>query len=251
MDKDFIKDLVENKDKYASLKKATIKLCDGSVTGVINNIIENKSFNKSANDTGIINKIIIGNTYNWMDSHSDVHKAGVFAKSIKERKSNIFHLVDHEYKLTARIGEPNDIYEKNIRWKDLGVDKAGETEALFLDSSIYKSYNERIFNDYSNNKIQQHSVGMQYTKLALAVNDEEYEEEYKLWKSVIDSVGNKDVAIDKGFFWYVSEAKLIEISAVLLGSNELTPTLPAAQEKVKLGVDSEKMKAIKAFLAIK
>ena len=41
----------------------------------------------------------------------------------------------------------------------------------------------------------------------------------------IDKLGNPEQAEEKGYFWLVREAKLIEISAVLLGSNELTPTL--------------------------
>ena len=69
--------------------------------------------------------------------------------------------------------------------------------------------------------VDQHSVGMQYVKIDLAVNDEDYEEEYKLWQDNIDQIGNKEQAEQKGYFWLVREAKLIEISAVLLGSNEL------------------------------
>jgi len=34
-------------------------------------------------------------------------------------------------------------------------------------------------------------------------------------------------SIEQGYFWAVKEAKLIEISAVLEGSNELTPTIDA------------------------
>ena len=39
--------------------------------------------------------------------------------------------------------------------------------------------------------------------------------------------GNQAAATELGFFWAVSEAKLIEISCVLEGSNTLTPTLEA------------------------
>jgi len=99
------------------------------------------------------------------------------------------------------------------------------TEALMMDTEIFKDYNSQIFNAYKSNKINQHSVGMQYVKIDLAINDESSETEYKVWSDNIDSLGNKEKAIEKGYFWLVREAKLIEISAVLAGSNELTPTM--------------------------
>jgi hypothetical protein len=66
---------------------------------------------------------------------------------------------------------------------------------------------------------------MQYVKIDLAVNDSQYEEEYKVWSDNIDQIGNREHAEEKGYFWLVREAKLIEISAVLMGSNTLTPTI--------------------------
>ena len=37
--------------------------------------------------SGSIKRMIIGNTYNWMDSHDDVHMKGIFTKSIQENKN--------------------------------------------------------------------------------------------------------------------------------------------------------------------
>jgi len=214
-------EMVSKKSELIAIKKATNKLVQGGMSALLPNQITKGVFSNSDN---AIKRTIIGNTYLWMDSHDDVHAKGVFKKSISERK-DIFHLHDHEYKLTAKVGEPIKIYEDAINWKDLGVDKSGETQALFMDSEIFKGYNERIFNDYLSSKINQHSVGMGYVQIDLAVNDEEFEEEYKLFNSVIDLLGNKQQALDKGYFWYVKEAKLFEISAVLMGSNSLTPTI--------------------------
>jgi DNA-directed RNA polymerase len=42
---------------------------------------------------------------------------------------------------------------------------------------------------------------------------------------------NKDVAMKRGYFWVVYEIKLLEVSAVLWGANELTPTIHQAEEK--------------------
>ena len=240
MNKDKIKDLVENKAELISLKKAEIK----TVKGGLNAVIPNKSTTTKGvfkNNDKSLERTIIGNTYMWFDSHEDVHAKNVFSKSIKERKNNIFHLHDHEFKITAKVGDPLDIYESEIKWKDLNVDKEGSTDALFMDTEIFKEYNAQIFNEYKKNKINQHSVGMQYVKIDLAVNDESFDDEYKVWSENIDQIGNKEKAEKKGYFWFVREAKLIEVSAVLLGSNELTPTM--AQDKQ---ADSESLETKEA-----
>lgn len=219
-----LKELVANKNQLIDLKKASIKTVKGGLSFMP---VPNKATFKGAYKNGDTNiqRTIVGNTYLWMDSHEDVHAKNLFKKSVSERKGNIFHLHDHEFKITSKVGEPIDIYEKEISWRELNVDKDGSTQALFMDSEIKKEYNTLIFNEYKNNKISQHSVGMQYVKIDLAVNDEEFEDEYKVWKENINVIGNKELAEEKGFFWFVREAKLIEISAVLMGSNELTPTL--------------------------
>lgn len=219
-----VKELVEQKSELIALKKAEIKTVKGGLTTLVDrSVVKSETTNKDSDNT--LTRTVVGNTYLWMDSHDDVHAKGVFTKSIKERQKDIFHLHDHEFKLTAKVGDPKKVYEKEILWKDFGVEKDGSTIALLMDSEIQKDYNEKIFKAYKNNQITQHSVGMQYVKIDLAVNDESYEEEFKVWQDNIDSIGNKELAEDKGYFWYVREAKLIEISAVLLGSNSLTPTL--------------------------
>ena len=244
MDKEFIKDLVENKSSHIAMKKSSMKLTKGGLSMVVgNHTIANKSANKQE-DVGVVRKTIVGNTYLYLDSQKDVLAKGVFAKSLRESGKNAFHLSDHDFKLTARIGDPVKIYEQEIAWKLLGVDKDGTTEALFMDSDIKKEYNERIYNDYKSGVIQQHSVGLRYQKLELAVNDESYEEEFKLWKSVIDQVANKEEAEKDGYFFYVKEAQLIEISAVLLGANPITPTIETSKTE-----EETKEQAIKQWLS--
>lgn len=219
--------LIKYKAELISFKKSAVKNCDSIIVDS-DNIIEVKEAvsNLGADDlaNGRIKRTIIGNTYNWMDSHSDVHMKGIFSKSISENK-NIMHLHDHIYQTTAKVGTPISVYEKSIKWSDLGINKEGRTIALMMDSEIKKSYNQMIFEEYLNKEINQHSVGMQYVKLALAVNDADYKEEFANWNSYIGNVANSEKAIEQGYFWAVTEAKLMEISAVIKGSNELTPTL--------------------------
>jgi len=221
--------LKENKSDLIEMKRATKKTFVMTPELIPAIDVMNKSLSTSTkNDTeDMIQRTIVGNTYNWMDSHDDVHVGSTFSKSIGERVGKIWHLHDHEYKLSAKIGTPTKVYEKQIRWADLGVNKTGSTTSLMMDTNIKKSMNKSIFEEYKSGSIDQHSVGMYYVKIDLALNDPQYEEEFKVWNQYIDMLGNKNIAEDKGYFWAVKEAKLLEISAVLEGSNELTPTIEA------------------------
>lgn len=239
-----IKYMVEHKSELIEMKKSAVKFTDAfqmSAAICDKALGAQKAMHTSTkNDTETtIERTIIGNTYNWMDSHQDVHLDGTFSKSISERKDKIFHLHDHEYKVIAKVGKPIDVYEKQVKWRDLGIDKDGSTTSLMMDSQIRKDMNNMIFNEYKDGQVDQHSVGMYYVKLDLAVNDPDYEKEYKEWVNAIDKIGNREKAEENGYFWSVKEAKLIEISAVLRGSNELTPTIEAKDNEPPTGTQGK------------
>lgn len=221
--------LVANKSALIDLAKSAIKYADAF--GVSENeerVV--KAVNAGVTDSGdVIKRTVIGNTYNWLDSHGDVHANGCFGKSITERTP--WHLHDHVQQIMAKVGTPTAVYENAIAWQRLGVQKAGTTQALFMDSDISKELNPTIFRAYKSGEITQHSVGMRYVKLALAVNDDDYPEEKKTWDTNIGNLGNPQEAEKTGFFWLVQEAKLIEVSCVLEGSNSLTPTMDSSTVK--------------------
>jgi hypothetical protein len=103
-----------------------------------------------------------------------------------------------------------------------------------MDTNIIKDYNPLIYSMYLGKEINQHSVGMHYVQIDLAVNDEEMKAEFATWNKYIAGIGNKDKAIEQGYFWAVKEAKLVEISAVLAGSNELTPTVHNEEKEINI-----------------
>ena len=140
---DKIKDLVENKELHIAKKKSETKHCKGSLNATLSTDTALKGLYSNSEDK--LERTIIGNTYLWMDSHDDVHAKGCFAKSIKERQNKIFHLHDHKFERTAKVGNPQSIYEKDITWKELGIAKTGNTQALHMDTEIIKSYNSQIF----------------------------------------------------------------------------------------------------------
>ena len=220
--------LVKHNKEIIEFKKAVVKHTTPTTTDKENcSTVKALSTSKEHDTDNVIKRTVIGNTYNWLDSHGDVHLEGTFGKSISERQNKIWHLHDHEQKITAKVGIPSKIYEETVSWSDLGIKKAGTTTALMMDSDIRKDYNNLIFQEYKDGNIDQHSVGMYYVKIDFAVNDKDHKAEFKTWNDNIDKIGNREKAEELGYFYAVKEAKLVEISAVLQGSNELTPTIEA------------------------
>lgn len=176
-------------------------------------------------DVDSIRVKVVANSANWVDSHMDMIVDGAPARSIRERKNLIPHLHDHLHLMTAEVGDVQDIYLADISLTELGLDMKGATECVIMVSDVKKSMNEKVFNRYKDGKVKQHSIGLQYVRLELAIDDSESEKEYSFFKDYYDKAINKDKIDEYGFFWVVQEYKLIENSAVLFGSNELTPTL--------------------------
>jgi hypothetical protein len=145
------------------------------------------------------------------------------------------HLQEHELKFDHIISDGGDLTAavKDYSWKELGYKYEGTTQALTFDSAIKRSRNPKMFEQYSNGWVKSHSVGMQYVKIALCVNNKEYKEEYNNWQKYISQVANQQAAKDLGYFYAITEAKVIEGSAVPIGSNPITPTQETSTEPLK------------------
>ena len=78
---------------------------------------------------------------------------------------------------------------------------------------------------------------MRYMEFWLAVNDNEYKEEFETWEKYFNVIANKEDALNNGFFWAVTMGKNIEGSAVVRGANFATPTLHV-EEKTGTGDQS-------------
>jgi hypothetical protein len=227
--KERIKFLYENQDEIKQVKKSAIKHCD--VFDFTNKSNANKSLFTSHSDdleSGILKRSLIGNTYNWLDSHDDLHVGNTFKKSITDKNANqILFFHDHINSLTSKLGYFESIEEVKVFWQDLGIEKSGMTTVLLFEANIEQRRNKIIFEDYAKGLINQHSVGMRYIKIDLALNstDTEFKEQKDLFDRYISNIGNKEKAIEQGFFWAVTEAELKELSAVTQGSNEITYTV--------------------------
>lgn len=229
--------LIDNQKEIISLKKANLKVCDPftfSLKGELPITVKAASVDQTDKDTeDVIYRTVVGNTYLWLDSHEDVHMKNCFKASLAQKESvRIAHLHDHIHQITAKVGKFLDVYEGDIKWSELGVSKDGKTQALFGYSEIQKEMNESVFKQYRNGDIDQHSVGMRYVSVKFALNDKDYPEAYAEWNKVYPQLGNPEKADERGYFYCIYEAGLIEISCVLNGSNELTPTMPVKEELI-------------------
>lgn len=221
--------LVENKSTLIAQKKAELKHADA--ISYLSPMIDkgngaskaNEPFTPEGDEFKV--KVII-NTTNLMDSHLDVHIPGLWGKSLKENK-DIMHIREHKMSFSHIISNGADLkaFTKTFSFSELGFDFEGDTEALVFESNIKRERNEFMFDQYSKGYVKQHSVGMRYVKLVMCINNESYGAEFEAWEKYFPMVANKEMAEDKGYFWAVKEAKVIEGSAVPLGSNFVTPTL--------------------------
>lgn len=230
-------ELKHDKTKLYSLKKATFKQADAFSFTLPNEHTKDeeiKSIGSKINpDTNILQVKSVINTTNLLDSHGDVHMKGLWKKSLSENKG-IYLLQEHKQSFANIISDDVTPTTKNLTWKSLGYDFEGSTQALVFDSLIPKTkYNELMFDMYLNGRVKNHSVGMQYVKIAFCVNstDSYWKEEKDNFDKYINEVANKEDAMQAGNFWAVLEAKVIEGSAVLRGSNTITPTLQTSEVK--------------------
>lgn len=239
--KELYKFLRDNKKQLIAQKKMDIKKCDP-----VNYSPGYFSVEKDLSVKAISGEVIppdadsfrvkvVANTSMWCDTAMDVLLRDSGKKSMKERKGLIPHIHDHEWMTDAEVGDVQSIYYEDVSLRELGVKQEGSAQALIFETDIIRSYNERIFDKYRNKKVKQHSIGLRYVNLLLALNepdDEYYEDEYKVWKKYIDQIINKDYVESKGYFWAVPEYMLLENSCVLFGANQLTPTLSTGEKSI-------------------
>jgi len=232
--KELLKFLVENKSLLIEEKKSSNKEADPISVGAD---ISSKFF---VDKTGQLVKAVAGqqaavngpatvlcviNTTNWLDSHGDVHIPGIWKKSLKDSNDQL-HLQEHSMCFDKVISDESKAYTEKLTWKELGLEMPGVTEALIF-STPFSGRNPFMEEQYRKGFVKNHSVGMRYVVIKLCVNeseDEYFKEEYANWVQYAPQVANIEDAEKQGFFWAVLEAKVIEGSAVVKGSNIITPT---------------------------
>lgn len=228
-----------NKDFVLASKRAVPKYADAVIGGVNvesavsgrnAEIIKELGGAFAAPVNGLMQVKCVINTTNLLDSHMDVHIPGIWKKSLAETKT-VYLLQEHQRAFDKVISDEVTAATKSLSWKALGFDFEGKTQALIFDSTIKEERNPFMFDQYAKGYVKNHSVGMRYVKMFTCVNSEEkyWAEEKANWDKYYPEVVNNDVADELGMFWAVTEAQMLEGSAVLFGSNYATPTIDVTE----------------------
>jgi len=216
--------LASNKDEVLKMKRSIIKIADVfEMPKIGNKAMESQPIIE--NEVDKLHVKVVANTALWVDSQLDMLLPDCWKKSITERPELIPHLHDHIRQIDAKVGEVTAIYGQNFTYTELGINGIGQTQALIFETDILKEYNEMVFAQYKDGKINQHSISLQYINLVIAINDKKQDKEYQLWNQYLPLAINPAKALETGYFFIVKECRIIENSCVLFGANEITPTL--------------------------
>lgn len=220
-------ELVKNKERLKAEKLASV------VTGKTCSLVLRGSGVAKADDaTQDSNKFTaVINTTNWFDSHRDVHAKGVWGEDPIE---GISYVLDHDFSISGLIAQPDDVEVEvsRMRWKQLGLDINGTTDALLFHVEIKDYANPAFLRAKNGGVVMQNSVRMRYDEIVLCINNKETGAEFEAWNKYIKEVANREEAEEVGYFWYVKRARVwLEGSAVLRGSNSVTPMLKSMSEQ--------------------
>ena len=240
-EKELFDHLVSNEEEIFAQAKMEMKCSDG--IGAYSTPIRSEFSQKSSTVSDLLQKDSLElklaiNTTNILDSHGDVHINGLWNKSLKENR-RLLHLQEHKRSFDAVISKGSNLkaYTESLTWKSLGFDMEGSTEVLTFDSNVTKNQNEYMFEQYAKGNVDEHSVGMVYVKMVTCINDEDYPTQKENYDKYSPMIANKEALEGTKYFWAVLEAKCVEGSSVLMGSNSFTPTQSVKQEIYKSAVE--------------
>lgn len=225
-----MRELIANKKMILAAKKAAIKYADAlpyhhTVANENNEVVKASSI-PNIGDVSAIKVAAVSNACNYFDSHGDVSIPGSWNRTAKNTKDGL-HLQEHQMRFDKLISDNVTFAVESKTWEDLGYNYQGNTDCLVMYSQVEKDTNPFMFERYVKGKVKNHSAGLRYVNIEMAVNNnaEWAKEEKAIWDKYYDQIINKEDVDQAGFFYPVLEQKIIENSAVLKGSNPATPTI--------------------------
>lgn len=256
---EMFKAIADNMDSLLAVRKNAFKESDGLSFYYLDEISEHK-ITKANNPVNIpditeLKVKVVMNTTGLLDNHGDVHIKDIWKRTLSHSDRKL-HLQEHKRDFDKVIADDSLAYVSTLSWKTLGAEYEGSTQALIFESVVKQSRNKEMFNQYKNGWVKNHSVGMQYVDIKYCMNSElDWAKEYKAnWDKYYPMVANKEDADKRGYFSAVIEAKLVEGSAVLFGSNWISPTLdnnmknapeaPSENNEPPTGTQTEKQKEV-------
>lgn len=168
-------------------------------------------------------------TTNYMDSHNDVHFNGCFNRTVSHQKGKVMYCTDHELKLSSIVSlQPHtEMFVSDIPWGLVGKDFIGNTQGLTF--AIDKA-NVRIADILEIIEKQwmqfENSIRMIYKDIRVGINstDKDLAAQKRYWDSRINSIVNKEKAMELGYFYGVEELSIDREGSLVVagGSNDAT-----------------------------
>ena len=225
---ELFKSLSENKELLKAQKMLETKHADSvAYSFAVNEKKEAiKAGEVNVSEINALDVKLVINTCNLFDSHSDVSIESSWSRTVKNAK-RVLLLEAHKAQFDKIISDEIELKVEIISWKDLGFDYEGKTECLVFYARIRKDRNPFMFEQYAKGYVKEHSAGLRYIQIELAINSEAEwnKEEKEVWDKYYPKIANKDDVDQYGYFWAVIEQQIREGSAVVFGSNFVTPTL--------------------------
>lgn len=219
---DLTRFIKKNYDDLFKIKKSEYKT--GAEVLIKDEIV--KEFEPIIEDitSDIIQVKAVINSTNIIDSHMDMHMPKIWNKTVADNPYT-YHLKEHERKFEAVISNKAKNYNEISNFNLIGLNKDFETTINVNEFTLERNKMPFMFDAYKNGDVRQHSVGMLYVNYDIAYYDEDSEKNMNFFEEMKALAVNPEVAEDSGYFWVVYEAKKREGSAVVFGSNSVTPTL--------------------------
>lgn len=228
----------DNEETIIGLKKSKSYKSIDKGQGIFNIPILSKATSlKTPFESGFIYPAI--NSTHWLDTHQDVHIKGCYKRTVKSQQGRVYYIDTHLKGLNNIITRKNNIemFYDDVDWKLLGKDIAGTTEALFFkiaEQNVKADYLQLIKED---NELQ-NSLAMTYKDIVVAINttDPEFKENKEHFDMYINTIGNKEKAIEDGVFFPVKELAIMgegSLCPVVGGSNSATSIIQIDSQSEK------------------
>lgn len=250
--------LKSNEQKIISIKKEQIyKSAEKGQLPILTFKDNESSKNLSGAKLDFIYPII--STTNYFDSHGDVHFNGCFNKTVKEQQGKIVYALDHELKYNSILAWEKDVkmVVKSIDWNLVGKDYEGDTQALIFEIPKEKIRDPRVLSDIESKSSNfQNSIRMIYHKIKLGINSNEkdFAENKAYFDSKINSIVNKELVEEMGYFWGVEELGIYKEGSLVVGggSNDATSIyikepMQITQEVAEPSIEDTQKENLKQF----
>ena len=187
----------------------------------------------------------VGIISNYLDSHNTMFTRACLEDSLN---NTILHNADHIRDFDHLISNEITTSVERMSLRSLNVDNDSDVDVFKFKSVFEKDDNPSMFRQYKKNRVRYHSIEFDWNSRIeylcinpeYAGNERSYAEN---WEKYYPLLINKEVADKRGWFTTFEKAPILAVSAVVLGSNRITPTLSVrgySEALIKLNIEKSK-----------